>query len=147
MTDYVRMIAIGGTIGVLVAGALASPSFIGAIAEEPVRAVASTVQDLFGRDAIDHRKFRKYKITFDDSVSTDVQQVRTVKKIEAGRTSTVSIVTTASGTYSTDGILSPHVLYPGIDVERKRRHRHDSSFAFLSLRGSGGSASITYFEF
>jgi hypothetical protein len=154
MTDYVRMIAIGGTIGTLVAGALASPSFVAAVAAEPMRAVSSTVKDLFGSDAIDHRQFRKYRITFDDSVSTEVQRVRTVKKIEMGRTSTVSIVTTPSGTYSTDAMLSPHVRYPGIEVERKKHWWARDSFSFYSYNGrSGGSymsfgnGSFSYYSF
>jgi hypothetical protein len=39
-----------------------------------------------------------------------------VRKIAFGHPTVVTIVTTSSGTYSSDAITSPHVLYPGIEV-------------------------------
>jgi hypothetical protein len=42
-----------------------------------------------------------------------------VRKIGYGRTTFVTIATTASGTYSTDGLTSPNIRYPGIFTERE----------------------------
>ncbi len=121
MTDYVRMIAWGGAAGAILGAAVFAPAALSAAADEPVRVVAATVEQLFSKDTIDPKVFRRYDITLDDSVSTEVQSVRTVTKIGFGRMSTVSIVTTPTGTYSSDGLLSPHVRYPGIEVSAKRR--------------------------
>lgn len=59
-----------------------------------------------------------YEMSYEDSVSTDPTSTATVKKIEAGRVTYVNIATTATGTYSTDGLTSRHVQYPGIEVEQ-----------------------------
>jgi hypothetical protein len=151
MVDPVRVLAIGGTLGALVAGTLAAPQFLSAAAEEPVKAVSSVLETLFP-DAVDAKLFRKYKITFDDSISTDVKRTQVVKKIGYGRTSTVTIVTTPSGTYSTDGLLSPHVQYPGIEKELKGWGGR--GFHYYSTRSYGGgrwtsfsNGSFTYYTY
>ena len=151
MVDPVRVLAIGGTIGALVAGTLAAPQFLSAAADEPVKTVTSALETLFPQ-AVDAKIFRKYDITFDDSISTDVKRTQVVKKIGYGRTSTVTIVTTPSGTYSTDGLLSPHVQYPGI--EKKLKGWGGRSFAFYWSQSSGGgrwtsysSGSFTYYTY
>jgi hypothetical protein len=151
MVDPVRVLAIGGTIGALVAGSLAAPQFISAMAEEPVKVASSTLKLLFP-DAVDAKMFRKYKITFDDSISTDVKRTQVVKKIGHGRTSMVTIVTTPSGTYSTDGLLSPNVQYPGI--EKKLKGWAGRGFYYYSSRSYGGgrwttfsNGSFTYFTY
>ena len=146
MTDLIRVIALGGTIGALVAGSLAAPQFMAAVADEalePVERVASTIDQLFGPGTIDSRAFVKYDIIVDDSVSTEIKSSRVVKKIAHGRTSTVEIVTTPTGTYSTDGLLSPHVRYPGIEVESK-----DNGLGFLyAQRGNGVWSMVTQGSF
>ena len=51
MTDLIRVSAIGGTIGALVAGSFAAPQFMSAVADEalePVERVASSIDELFG---------------------------------------------------------------------------------------------------
>ena len=78
-------------------------------------------------------------IVLDDTVSTEIKSTRVVKKIGHGRTSMVEIVTTPSGTYSTDGLLSPHVRYPGIEVESKRDR---SGFLYAQL-GNGFWSMVT----
>jgi hypothetical protein len=110
----IRAVAYGGFAGGVLALCLVAPAQMGALAEEPVKAAAATIDQLFP-DPVDPWMFRHYDITLDDSVSTDVQRRQVVKKIGHGRTSQVTIVTTPSGTYSTDGILSPYVRYPGIE--------------------------------
>ena len=41
-----------------------------------------------------------------------------MRKIGYGKSETVTVVTTDTGTYSSDGMADPHVLYPGVSVER-----------------------------
>ena len=48
-------------------------------------------------------------------VSTDVVSSASIRKIGYGRVSTVRVVTTATGTYSSDALASPNILYPGVD--------------------------------
>jgi hypothetical protein len=59
---------------------------------------------------------REYRVHYEDWVATEPLSSASVKKIEAGRVSFVTITTTETGTYSTDGLTSPHVQYPGIEV-------------------------------
>lgn len=54
-------------------------------------------------------------MTYDDWVSTDPISTATVKKIEGGRLSYVTVTKTATGTYSSDGIASPNVQYAGVN--------------------------------
>jgi len=60
---------------------------------------------------------RDYTISYDQDVSLDPLSQATVTKIGYGRTTEVNIATTASGTYSSDGLTSPYIRYPGIVVE------------------------------
>lgn len=53
-------------------------------------------------------------VRYEDWVSTDPIDTQTIKKIEAGRVSYVTVTRTSTGTYSSDGIASPHVQYPGV---------------------------------
>ena len=74
-----------------------------------------------------------YRITHEDWVSTEPLANSRIKKIGYGQTSYIDIAETSTGTYSTDGLASPHVLYPGIEVEEvPSRH-----FATLVLGGWG----------
>lgn len=59
---------------------------------------------------------RDYIVDYADWVSTDPISTQVVTKIEAGKVSRVSITRTTTGTYSSDALTSPHVLYPGISV-------------------------------
>ena len=54
--------------------------------------------------------------TIAPSVSREVLDVRSIRKIGYGKETKVDIVSTPSGVYSSDGIASPHVLYPGIET-------------------------------
>lgn len=150
MVDPVRVLAIGLSVGALIAVPIAAPQAISAMADEPVKAVQSALETLFPA-AVDADMFRKYAITFDDSVSTEVKRTQVVKKIAHGRKSTVTIVTTPSGTYSTDGLLSPNVQYPGIDKKSKWGGR---SFYYFSSHSYGGGSwtsfsngSFTYYTY
>lgn len=59
-----------------------------------------------------------YSVNVESSVSADVTERHIIRKIGMGRTSFVEIVTTPTGTYSSDGLASPYVRYPGIEVEQ-----------------------------
>jgi hypothetical protein len=140
MSSIVRSVVYGVFAGGILALSIVAPQQIGAIAEEPVNVAVATIDKLFP-EPVDPRMFRKYSIIFDDSISTDVQRTQTVRKIGHGRMSEVTIVTTPSGTYSTDGILSPHVRYPGIDKSLKRRSHDYWTFA---PGGNDGGRWVSY---
>lgn len=59
-----------------------------------------------------------FSVTTEPSVSTAPLKTEFVRKIEFGKTSVVKVTTTATGTYSTDGLYSPHFRYPGIHVDQ-----------------------------
>jgi len=65
---------------------------------------------------------KNYVVQYEDWVATDPISSVTIKKIEAGRVTYVDVMKTATGTYSTDGLTSQNVLYPGIIVEPKARN-------------------------
>lgn len=48
------------------------------------------------------------------TVSREIIGTQSIRKIGFGHETSVQIVTTPSGVYSSDGIASSHVLYPGI---------------------------------
>lgn len=106
-----RQMLLGMTLGATSAMALAAigPGVVlDAFADEmPAGFDTSKLVKFDGRD---------YEVDYADWVSTDPISSATIKKIEGGRVTYVSVTTTATGTYSTDGLTSRHVLYPGIDV-------------------------------
>lgn len=59
---------------------------------------------------------RDYEVSAADWVSLTPLSSVTVRKIGYGRAVDVSVATTATGVYSSDGMVSPHIRYPGIDV-------------------------------
>jgi len=63
---------------------------------------------------------KTYDVKHENWVATDPLSNARVKKIEGGRVSYVGITTTATGTYSSDAMFSPHVQYPGISAKRVR---------------------------
>ena len=140
MINVVRSISYGVFAGGILALTIIAPQQIGALAEEPVDAVVASIDKLFP-EPVDPKLFRKYAITLDDSVSTEVLRTQVVTKIGHGRVSDVTVVTTPSGTYSTDGMLSPHVRYPGIEKTLKSRTHDTWSF---SPDGTDGGRWISY---
>lgn len=59
---------------------------------------------------------RTYDVQFDPSLSQNALSNFSVRKVGFGNVSNVRIVTTTSGTYSTDGFASNHVQYTGVIV-------------------------------
>jgi hypothetical protein len=109
----------GGLIGLVVAGTLVLASMLPpAIADEqPFRTLLNTGDELMPDAPL--RPFFKPHWTIEPSVNTDIVKQVTVRKIGYGRTEFVDIVTTPTGTYSSDAIVSPYVRYPGIHDTRR----------------------------
>lgn len=86
---------------------------------------------------------RDYSVGHADWVSLEPETSTSVRKIEYGRVTEVSIATTSTGTYSSDAMVSPNVLYPGITVEpvksEKRRYGWGFGPGFVALDGAGTS--------
>jgi hypothetical protein len=110
-----RAFLTGGLAGFLMAGTLALPSVLPpAVAdEEPARTLLKTADQIFPKP-IDGDTFAKPEWTVEPWVSTDVISQTSVRKIGYGRTTFVAISKTATGTYSSDGLQSPYIRYPGI---------------------------------
>jgi hypothetical protein len=71
---------------------------------------------------------RQFKVTAADWVSLDATSSTTVRKIRFGRVTDVSVATTPTGTYSSDGMVSPYLRYPGI-TSRPVPMRHTEASA------------------
>ena len=137
MQDKWKYMALGALIGTAVSVTLAWPGLVPrAIADEqPLKLLQASKQELL--DMFDgNAEFFKPNWTVEDTVATEVLSTQTVRKIEAGRTSFVTIATTATGVYSSDALDSPHVRYPGIHAEGQRN-------AMLAVLSGGAWAFIT----
>lgn len=101
---------------------------------------------------------RRYQVQTEDWVSQDASSSQMVKKVEGGRVSYVTIATTPTGTYSSDGMFSRNVQYPGIAVDEAPHRTGSFSYwggnrwfsfssraarSFLYLR-SGDTRILTY---
>lgn len=86
-------------------------------------------------------------VTYEDWVSTDPLETHTVKKVEAGRVSYVTITRTSTGTYSTDGFGSPNVQYPGVIEPANPRNEFSfsswSNGRWNSFRTSNGNSYVS----
>lgn len=123
------LIGAGAALGLSMFGA-----FDGAVAEEttpgfvvgakmdpihdPVGTLNSPMAQLFPAP-MDTSKLLKWNFEVDPGVSLEPIRQSTVKKIAFGRVSTVGIVETATGVYSSDALTDPHVRYPGITATPK----------------------------
>lgn len=133
-----------------------APSQVTSVSDAIGSTLTKTAVDLTNDGSLDLSKLLKisdadgdYTITYDDTVSLDPLSQATVSKVGYGHVSEVNIVTTSSGTYSSDALKSPHVLYPGIEVSRETDFPV-SLFAFYSLGGkllsvANNAHSFTYF--
>ncbi len=90
---------------------------------------------------------RDYEVTTADWVSLDPISSATVRKIGYGRVSEVTIATTATGTYSSDGMVSPYIRYPGVTVrplpvatgDSGRWERVPGTYIYTFGRGPSGN--------
>lgn len=151
MIDKVRAALVGFTLaGVAAWGVMAPTSMKTALADEPAKAASKAFNEIFPKP-FDPDTLRKFDIDTGPQVSTDVKTTATISKIGFGHRTWVSIVTTSSGTYSSDALTSPNVRYPGFDVTPKGHSRWSyRSFTGPLGRGSWTSftrGSITYFTY
>lgn len=91
----------------------------------------------------------KYEITVDDSISLDVLTSHKIRKIGYGKETMVNVVRTTSGTYSSDALTSPNILYPGIEVNRvlpkfAKNMSIFPSFLWLSLSSVGSGETVSF---
>ncbi len=114
-------IAATGCIGALAALGLSLAGLMPAVnAEEnsrvsPMEALMSPARTLFPQP-FDVEGLVRWNFEVDPGVSLEPIRQSSVKKISFGRVEQVKIVETASGVYSSDAIVDPHVSYPGIVV-------------------------------
>jgi len=135
--DKWKFAVIGALAGTVATFVFAAPSIVPLAwaDEQPIRAMQAVKQELL--DTFDgNAELFKPNWTVEDTVSTEVLSTQTVRKIEAGRTSFVTIATTSSGVYSSDALDSPNVRYPGIHAEGHQK-------ALLAILTGGGWAFIT----
>lgn len=116
-----KYVALGALIGTAAAVTLTLPDLIpAAIADEqPVARMMAEADELV--DAIipqPRAELFKPDWSVDATVSTEVLESVTVRKIAGGRTSFVTIATTPSGVYSSDALASDNVRYPGFHAQR-----------------------------
>ena len=136
----------GRVVSLLTAVALVVTLLPVAIADElPARTLLGTADELWPQP-IDVAGLVKPEFTVEPTVATEVLHSGTVRKIGYGRTSFVTIAETATGTYSSDGMASPHVRYPGIhraaaggDGPRPAGLKLWTGEAWLAVEGGGGS--------
>ncbi len=108
-----RHMLLGMALGAVCATVLASTGqgwVLSVMADEmPSAAIDTDRLVRFGEQA--------FYVDYEDWVSTDPLSTASVKKVEAGKVSYVTITTTSTGIYSSDSLTSRHIQYPGISVE------------------------------
>jgi hypothetical protein len=118
--DATRSIMLVGVIGLGAAVLLSLPEIMPrAIAEEePMRTLFSTPNEVWP-PAFDPDTLMKWSYYVQPGVSIEPVAETVVRKIAYGKTTFVNVMETSSGVYSTDGLASPHIQYPGIIKEPK----------------------------
>lgn len=121
MQNKWKYTALGGMIGLGVSLVLVSPGIMASVSadENPLNILTENAAQLL--DRVDgNAEFFKPNWTVEDTVSTKLLSTQTVRKIEAGKTSFVTVATTATGVYSSDALTSPNIRYPGIHAEQQQ---------------------------
>jgi hypothetical protein len=129
-----KMVGLGVLMGSAASMAFVMPAIIPKAwaDEQPLKTLQAAKHSVL--DFLDGEEtFFKPQWTIEDSVSTEVIKTSTVRKIEAGRTSFVTIATTSTGVYSSDGLQSRHVRYPGIHEDGTGR-----TPPVVAMLGGGG---------
>ena len=109
-------IVVGALSGLAVAQLQPGPTLAAVIKDPPIH---------FGLGkALDTDLFRidgdYYAVSHGADVSTTPISTNVVRKVGYGRTDFVTVTTTSTGVYSTDGLASPNVRYPGVYSEKMR---------------------------
>lgn len=125
MEKLIRPAAIGVAVGGIAATLyLVAASLPNARADEgPIETLMHSANDLVPSYRFDASTLVRigdaaWSIAADPSVSLTPISTRTVRKVAYGKVTLVTISTTASGVYSSDAIVDPHIKYPGITVQR-----------------------------
>lgn len=141
-----------GRFGLLIASGMVAGLLIPALMVAPKAVVAEDIANFVGvkflRPQIDSSKFVRFdyassapepvrELVIDDSVDLVPYKTATVSKIAFGRKTEVDIAYTSTGVYSSDGIASSRVQYPGISKFPRLSGdvSHSGSFAYLNVTG------------
>lgn len=118
--DATRAIMLGGIVGLGAAVLLALPDILPAAMaeEEPMHTLLSTPNEVWP-PAFDPDKLMKWSYYVQPGVSIEPIKETVVRKIAYGRTTFINVMETSTGVYSTDGLASSHIQYPGIIKEAK----------------------------
>lgn len=115
-----RAIMLGVAIGLGGAALMALPNVLApAVADEQPAEVLSSTPNQLWPPAFDPDKLVKWDYYVQPGISIEPERESTVRKIGYGVTTMVQVMQTESGIYSTDGLASPNIQYPGIIKERK----------------------------
>ncbi len=112
---------LAGTTAALTAD-LASPGWMNQAVDTAASVATMTPSDFERMQPVTSDSFTQLlrideeRATIAPTVSREVLDIRNVRKIGYGHESSVEIVTTPSGVYSSDGIASANVLYPGVET-------------------------------
>jgi len=113
--ETLRAVALGGAIGLGAVVLMSVPEFLPrAVADEqPMRSLLKSAAELFP-PAADPSRLLNWDFAVEPGTSVEPIRESTVRKIAYGRTTFVQVMETESGVYSSDGLDSPNVQYPGI---------------------------------
>lgn len=145
-----------GSIGALAALGLSLAGMLPAVnAEEnsrvsPVEALMSPARTLFPQP-FDVEGLVRWNFEVDPGVSLEPIRQSSVKKIGFGRVEQVNIVETATGVYSSDAIVDPHVTYPGIVVSPALEAEamlqwNGNGWSMATIGGAGSLVTVVPFE-
>lgn len=120
--DAVKAVVFG--LGAGIGGVLLmySPTLIPAataVANEPIVQELLQTPNQMLHPAIDTDGLLKWDFHVQPGTSIEPTHESTIRKIAYGRTTFVNVMQTDSGVYSSDGLASPNVEYPGIVKEPK----------------------------
>lgn len=110
--------------GVVAVGGVLLPSILQTTmaSETPLANVLQPLAHPLPGTTLDNNLFKVdgdyYDVATEPGVSLTPESTTVVRKIGYGQTSFVNIYHTSSGTYSTDGLTSPNIRYPGVFTER-----------------------------
>jgi hypothetical protein len=118
MQDRTKMVMAGGALGLVVAGTLALPVLapLQSQAQERVKTLLGSAAAFLPAEHKPFDSLVRFDVAFEPGVSQEPLASAVVRKIAFGRTSFVTVATTASGVYSSDAIGSANVRYPGVHV-------------------------------
>lgn len=122
-SNLFRSVVTGAGIGVLAVVVVGAASHLPPAwaQEEPAKTLLSSQSQLFP-PAFDASKLvrisdQDYLVGATGASLEAISSVN-IRKIGYGKNRFVTVTTTSSGVYSTDGLISPHIRYPGIEVTR-----------------------------